>query len=60
MFVRECDSSQRYKGLQTGPQGLMGAGGGRRHDGVPSDTVAVAVAVAAAGAAVAAAAAAAV
>ena len=23
-FVRECDSCQRYKGLQTGPQGLMG------------------------------------
>ena len=23
-FVRECDSWQRYKGLQTGPQGLMG------------------------------------
>ena len=23
-FVRECDSCQRYKGLQTGPQGFMG------------------------------------
>ena len=23
-FVRECDTCQRFKGLQTGPQGLMG------------------------------------
>ena len=23
-FVRECDQCQRYKVLQTGPQGLMG------------------------------------